>query len=35
MFGIIMYQRTNGGGDTAPETNAFTVLANAAIAHSM
>ena len=31
MFGIIMYQRTNGGGDTAPETNAFTVLANAAI----
>lgn len=33
MFGIIMYQRTNGGGDTAPETNAFTVLANAAIEH--
>ena len=31
MFGIIMYQRTNGGGDTAPETNAFSVLANAAI----
>ena len=31
MFGIIMYQRTNGGGDTAPETNAFTILANAAI----
>jgi CubicO group peptidase (beta-lactamase class C family) len=31
MFGIVMYQRTNGGGDTAPETNAFTVLANAAI----
>jgi CubicO group peptidase (beta-lactamase class C family) len=33
MFGIVMYQRTNGGGDTAPETNAFTVLANAAIEH--
>ncbi len=33
MFGVIMYQRTNGGGDTAPETNAFTVLANAAIEH--
>lgn len=33
MFGIIMYQRTNGGGDTAPETNAFVVLANAAIEH--
>jgi CubicO group peptidase (beta-lactamase class C family) len=33
MFGIIMYQRTNGGGDTAPETTAFTILANAAIAH--
>jgi CubicO group peptidase (beta-lactamase class C family) len=31
MFGIILYQRTNGGGDTAPETNAFTILANAAI----
>jgi CubicO group peptidase (beta-lactamase class C family) len=31
MFGIILYQRTNGGGDTAPETNAFSVLANAAI----
>jgi len=33
MFGIILYQRTNGGGDTAPETNAFTILANAAIDH--
>lgn len=33
MFGIIMYQRTNGGGDTAPETNAFSILANAAIEH--
>jgi len=31
MFGIIMYQRTNGGGDIAPETNAFVVLANAAV----
>jgi len=31
MFGIILYQRTNGGGDTAPETNAFSILANAAI----
>jgi CubicO group peptidase (beta-lactamase class C family) len=31
MFGIILYQRTNGGGDTAPEINAFTILANAAI----
>lgn len=33
MFGIILYQRTNGGGDTAPETNAFSILANAAIEH--
>ncbi len=31
MLGIILYQRTNGGGDTAPETNAFSILANAAI----
>jgi CubicO group peptidase (beta-lactamase class C family) len=31
MFGIILYQRTNGGGDTAPETNTFSILANAAI----
>ncbi|HYW43640.1 MAG TPA: serine hydrolase domain-containing protein [Bryobacteraceae bacterium] len=31
MFAIILYQRTNGGGDTAPETNAFSILANAAI----
>jgi CubicO group peptidase (beta-lactamase class C family) len=32
MFGIILLQRTNGGGDTAPEITAFTILANAAIA---
>lgn len=31
MFGIILFQRTNGGGDTAPEINAFSILANAAI----
>jgi CubicO group peptidase (beta-lactamase class C family) len=31
MFGVIMFQRTNGGGDTSPEISAFTVLANAAI----
>jgi CubicO group peptidase (beta-lactamase class C family) len=31
LFGIILFQRTNGGGDTAPEINAFTILANAAI----
>ncbi len=31
MFGIIMLQRTNGGGDTCPEITAFTILANAAI----
>jgi CubicO group peptidase (beta-lactamase class C family) len=31
MFAIIMLQRTNGGGDTCPEINAFSVLANAAI----
>jgi len=33
MFGIIMLQRTNGGGDTCPEINAFVILANAAIGH--
>jgi CubicO group peptidase (beta-lactamase class C family) len=33
LFGIILFQRTNGGGDIAPEISAFTVLANAAIAH--
>ena len=33
MFGIIMLQRTNGGGDTCPEINAFVILANAAIEH--
>jgi CubicO group peptidase (beta-lactamase class C family) len=31
LLGIIMYQRTNGGGDTAPETNAFVTLAEAAV----
>jgi CubicO group peptidase (beta-lactamase class C family) len=31
LLGIIMYQRTNGGGDMAPETTAFVTLANAAI----
>jgi CubicO group peptidase (beta-lactamase class C family) len=31
MFGIILLQRTNGGGDTCPEINAFSILANAAI----
>jgi CubicO group peptidase (beta-lactamase class C family) len=31
MFGIILFQRTNGGGDIAPEINAFSILANAAI----
>ncbi len=31
MFGIIMMQRTNGGGDLAPEITAFSILANAAI----
>jgi len=31
MFGIIMLQRTNGGGDTCPEVTAFTILANAAV----
>jgi CubicO group peptidase (beta-lactamase class C family) len=33
LFGVIMFQRTNGGGDVAPEISAFTVLANAAIEH--
>lgn len=31
MFGIILFQRTNGGGDVAPEINTFSILANAAI----
>ena len=31
LVGVIMYQRTNGGGDTAPETTAFTTLAEAAV----
>jgi CubicO group peptidase (beta-lactamase class C family) len=33
LFGVILFQRTNGGGDVAPEISAFAVLANAAIAH--
>jgi CubicO group peptidase (beta-lactamase class C family) len=33
MFGIILFQRTNGGGDVAPEITAFTTLATAAIDH--
>ena len=31
MSGIILFQRTNGGGDMAPEITAFSILANAAI----
>jgi CubicO group peptidase (beta-lactamase class C family) len=31
MCGIILFQRTNGGGDVAPEITAFSILANAAI----
>jgi CubicO group peptidase (beta-lactamase class C family) len=31
LVGIVMYQRTNGGGDVADETNAFIAMANAAI----
>jgi CubicO group peptidase (beta-lactamase class C family) len=31
LVGIIMYQRTNGGGDVAEETTAFIRMANAAI----
>jgi CubicO group peptidase (beta-lactamase class C family) len=31
LVGIIMYQRTNGGGDVADETNAFIEMTNAAI----
>jgi CubicO group peptidase (beta-lactamase class C family) len=31
MIGIIMFQRTNGGGDLAPEITAFAILANAAV----
>lgn len=31
MSGIILFQRTNGGGDTAPEITAFSILANAAV----
>jgi CubicO group peptidase (beta-lactamase class C family) len=32
MLGIVMFQRTNGGGDMAPEITAFATLANAAVA---
>jgi len=32
MLGIIMFQRTNGGGDMAAEITAFSILANAALA---
>jgi CubicO group peptidase (beta-lactamase class C family) len=31
MFGIYLLQRPNGGTDTAPEINAFSILATAAI----
>jgi CubicO group peptidase (beta-lactamase class C family) len=31
LVGIVMYQRTNGGGDIADETNAFIEMVNAAI----
>jgi CubicO group peptidase (beta-lactamase class C family) len=31
LIGIIMFQRTNGGGDMAQEITAFSILANAAI----
>jgi CubicO group peptidase (beta-lactamase class C family) len=31
MSGIIFFQRTNGGGDMAPEITTFSILANAAI----
>jgi len=31
MYGIILYQKTNGGGDVADEINAFMAMANAAI----
>jgi len=31
MSAIILFQRTNGGGDMAPEITAFSILANAAI----
>ena len=32
MFGVILFQRTNGGGDVADEINAFMAMAAAAIA---
>ncbi len=31
LVGIVMYQRTNGGGDVAEETTAFIEMANAAV----
>jgi len=31
MIGVILFQRTNGGGDMAPEITEFSVLANAAV----
>jgi CubicO group peptidase (beta-lactamase class C family) len=31
LIGIIMFQRTNGGGDMAPEISAFSTLAYAAL----
>jgi len=31
MSGVILFQRTNGGGDMAPEITEFSILANAAI----
>jgi CubicO group peptidase (beta-lactamase class C family) len=31
LVGVVMYQRTNGGGDIADETNAFIEMANAAL----
>ncbi len=31
LYGIILFQRTNGGGDVADEINAFMAMANAAV----
>jgi len=31
MSGVILFQRTNGGGDMAPEITEFSILANAAV----
>lgn len=33
LIGVIMFQRTNGGGDVAPEINSFMQMAAAAIVH--